>query len=79
MMLCTAYVLHNIKERFPEFLAHIFMYNKAITSWRTAANVLVISYLVITAALFVLFYPSISGMPIDKSYLKLVGWLGVRY
>lgn len=79
MMLCTAYVLYNIKENLPIFLADIYMNNKALKSYKTAAAVFTYSYLVITGALFVLFYPSISGIPVDQGYLKLVGWLGVRY
>jgi dolichyl-phosphate-mannose--protein O-mannosyl transferase len=79
MMLCTVYALYYIKESFPVFLADIFMYEKAIPPLRTATNVFVFSYLVITAALFVLFYPAMSGMVVDQSYLNLVGWLGVRY
>ncbi len=79
MMLCTVYVLYYLKESFPVFMADIYMNEKVIPTVRNVFNIFTLSYLVITVALFILFYPSMSGMVVDRSYLDFVGWLGIRY
>lgn len=79
MMLCTVFVLYHMKESMPIFLGDMFMSKDAVSSVRKAVSVFIIAYLIITAALFVLFYPAMSGLVVDASYIKLVEWLGVRY
>ncbi|NLD47328.1 MAG: phospholipid carrier-dependent glycosyltransferase [Clostridiaceae bacterium] len=79
MMLCTVFVLYHMMESFPIYLGDIFMNKNAVSSVRSVVFIFIISYLVITAALFVLFYPAMSGMVVDEGYLKYVQWLGVRY
>ncbi len=79
MMLCTVFVLYYFREHFPKYMGKMYMSSNLEKSMQETSKVLTYSYLVIVALLFVLFYPAISGMVVDESYLNLVSWMKIGY
>jgi predicted membrane-bound dolichyl-phosphate-mannose-protein mannosyltransferase len=77
LILCIVYVLYYLCEHLPEDVGKAYGSKMAAIYAYKASTSFVYIYLLINVLLFILFYPAISGMVVDSSYIKLVNWLGI--
>ncbi|NLP14677.1 MAG: phospholipid carrier-dependent glycosyltransferase [Clostridium sp.] len=77
LILCIVYVLYYLCEYLPEDVGKAYGSKIAAINTYKASQAFVYIYLLINVLLFILFYPAISGMVVDSSYIKLVNWLGI--
>ena len=78
LILCIVYVLYYLCEHMPEDIGKFSKNKMAAINAKKVSQTFVYVYLLINVLLFILFYPAISGLVVDESYIKLVSWLGIR-
>ncbi|MCX7749724.1 MAG: glycosyltransferase family 39 protein [Clostridia bacterium] len=77
LILSVIYVLEFLQKDLPGVMAKAFMDQKIQFVTYKAANGFIIGYLAVVGILFAVFYPAISGLVVDSSYLEWVKWLGI--
>ncbi len=77
LIMALVYLLKFIYDDLPKIIGKAYMSKKSEEKARLVTKCIFYSFLAIIAIFFVWFYPALSGMVVDDSYLNTVMWYNV--
>lgn len=77
LIMALVYLLKFIHDDLPKIIGKAYMSKQSEQKARLVTKCIFYSFLAIVAIFFIWFYPSLSGMVVDDSYLKTVKWFNV--
>ncbi len=78
MILSIVYVLNFLKEDLPGIVGRDFGSKSSEITANKVSTAFIYCYLAITLALFIFFYPVMSGLEIPTEYLKFYNWIRIH-